>query len=169
MEKRDLGVHVAKVKETSVSCFILLHFLHTLTLPECNEFHKKKITSYDINNFSPSPAKPLSFENDGDGVRIHQRRTSYKLIFLEINKVNKYRRFFFYNNSSLPPSRHFLPCCWHEKQYSNFSNKPSSICSCNVWDKGSITGLVLSYQPVKALGDWRHSSSKHSKIRTTWR
>ena len=94
MEKRDLGVHVAKVRETSVSCLILLHLLYTLTLPECNEFHKKKITSYDINKFTPSPAKPLSFENDGDGVRIHQRRTSYKLIFLEINKVNKYRRFF---------------------------------------------------------------------------
>jgi hypothetical protein len=101
MEKKDLGVHVVRVRETSVSCLILHHFLYTLTLPERNEFHKKINTSHYINNFSPSPAINLSFENDGDGVRIHQRRTSYKLIFLEINKVNKYTRFFFYKNSSL--------------------------------------------------------------------
>lgn len=92
MEKKDFGVHVVEQRESSVSCLILLHFLYTLTLPERKEFYKNM--SHYTTKFSPSPVITLSFEKDGDGVRIHQRRTAYKLIFLEINKVNKYKRFF---------------------------------------------------------------------------
>jgi len=157
----------SKAKRNFSQLFDLAPFsVHLNTLRTPHEFHHKN-TTHGTNEFSSYMV--LSFKNDADDVRIHQRRTSYKLIFLEINKINKYRRFFPHKNSSLQLSRHFLPCWRHEKQGSNFSNKQSSIFSCNVWDTESVTGLVLSYQPMKALGEWWHSSSKYSTFSTSWK
>jgi len=93
MEKNDLGVQVVKQKRNFSQLLDLAPFPVHLNTPRRQRISHKN-TSHAINKFSPSPARTLSFENDADGVRIHQRRTSYKLLFLEINKVNKYRNFF---------------------------------------------------------------------------
>jgi hypothetical protein len=60
------------------------------------------------NQFTVFPAINLSLKNAANDVRILQRRTSYKLIFLEIN--NRSKQIFFLNTSStLRLSHHFLP------------------------------------------------------------